>query len=635
MTHWDIEQARELYSINKWGANYFDINAEGEAIVQLQPNHPPLSLYQLSQQFAEHGLSLPVLVRFANILHQQVDRLCNAFQQAMALNQYQANYTAVYPIKVNQQRHVVETICRYGGKRVGLEAGSKAELMALLALEPQDNGLVVCNGYKDQEYIRLALIGQQLGLRPYLVIEKASELDLIISAAQALQIQPLLGVRVRLASLGAGKWQNTGGEKAKFGLAAEQLLQVAERIKAQGWQDQLQLMHFHIGSQIANIRDIQKALREAAQYYAELRNLGLDVKILDVGGGLGVDYDGTQSRSDCSINYSIDEYANNVVYEFANVCLNHNLPQPDLVTEAGRAMTAYHAVLITNITGVESVTDVQSLAPVEDNEPEVLRNLWYSYEHISQRSVREVYHDAVYWLSEAHSLFSHGLLNLPQRAQAEQLYYAICAKVRDFLQQQPSQSKANRAILDELNAKLVDKYFANFSLFQSMPDAWAIDQLFPIMPLHRLHQRPERRATLQDLTCDSDGQFNHYVDGAGVETSMSVHTLKAGETYVLGMFLVGAYQEILGDIHNLFGDTFSVNVIMHADGSYELVNAMEGDTAQDVLNAVNYDADFLRNAYRRRLQKANLTTGQRQDYLRELESGLLRYTYLAVHNVSC
>jgi len=626
---YDIAQSRALYNIEHWSEGYFDINATGEITVSPTPGQPTISLYELAQSFTANGLSLPVLVRFPNILHHRVESLCKAFAHAMQQEDYNANYTAVYPIKVNQQHHVVQEILKAGAGRVGLEAGSKSELMAVLALAPLEGGIVICNGYKDREYIRLALIGQQIGLRTYLVIEKASELELIIEESQNFKVTPRLGVRVRLASIGKGKWQNTGGEKGKFGLSATQVQEVFTRIQEAGLTDSLQLMHFHIGSQIANIRDVQTALREAARYYAELRALGAPIQTIDVGGGLGVDYDGTRSRTACSINYSIQEYANHVLHEFSTLCNALDLPQPDIITESGRAMTAHHAVLITNVIDVEPAPGDEQPEPPTDDEPTIIQDLWHGLTHLNQRSALEAYHDAIYWLSEAHSMFTHGVLNLTQRARAEQLYYATCWQVRNLIQTQ-SHSRASREVLDELNEKLSDKYFGNFSLFQSVPDAWAIDQLFPIVPLHRLNECPDRRATLQDLTCDSDGQFENYVNSEGVNTSLPLHKPLSDQPYLLGIFLVGAYQEILGDMHNLFGDTYSVNVHIKPDGNYELVAPHEGDTVQTMLNYVNFDTGFLRNTYRKRIQAAPLTTEQRQMYLRELDAGLVGYTYLEI-----
>lgn len=620
-----IATARELYNIEHWSNGYFDINAEGDMIVTPLPNQPSINLHELAQTFTAQGLSLPVLVRFSDILHHRVESLCTAFSTAMQQKNYHASYTAVYPIKVNQQHHVVKEILKSGQGRVGLEAGSKPELMAVIALAPAEGGIVICNGYKDREYVRLALIGQQIGLKPYLVVEKASEVQLIIEESQKLGVIPKLGVRVRLASIGAGKWQNTGGEKSKFGLSATQVLDVLNLIRDAGMLDSVQLMHFHMGSQVANIRDVQQALREAARYYAELRAVGAPIQTVDVGGGLGIDYEGTRSRSACSMNYNLEEYANNVVHELAEICAAGNLPQPNIITESGRAMTAHHAVLITNITDVE-YTPRQQPSPPADEAHHILRDLWHSLQHLTQRSALETYHNAAYWLSEAHSMFTHGLLNLEQRAQAEQLYYAIGRKVHELLENSPV--RAHREVVDELDEKLADKYFCNFSLFQSVPDSWAIEQIFPIVPLQRLNEPLNRRATLQDLTCDSDGRFDNYVDSSGIETSLSVHELRANEPYLLGIFLVGAYQEILGDMHNLFGDTYSVNVHLTEDGSYELLDSVEGDTVETMLRYVHLDPSMLRNTYRKRLQTAPLTTEQRQSYLRELEAGLMGYTYL-------
>jgi arginine decarboxylase len=627
MSTWNVAQSRALYNIEHWSGGYFDINPKGEVTVSPIPGQPALNLYELAQSFSTNGLSLPVLVRFPNILHHRVDSLCEAFATAMEQEDYRANYTAVYPIKVNQQHHVVREILSAGNGRVGLEAGSKSELMAVLALAPPDGGIVICNGYKDREYIRLALIGQQIGLRPYLVIEKASEINLIIEESRNFNVVPRLGVRVRLASIGKGKWQNTGGEKGKFGLSAAQVLEAVARIKEADLIESVQLMHFHVGSQVANIHDIHKALREAGRYYAELRALGVPIQTIDIGGGLGIDYDGTHSRSACSINYSIQEYANNVLHDFWDICNALDLPQPDIITESGRAMTAHHAVLITNVIDIEPFPGAVQPEPATADDPTIIQDLWYGLSNLTERSAIEAYHDAIDWLSEAYAMFTHGVLNLSQRARVEQLYYATCWQVRALLQKH-THSRAYREVLQELNQKLVDKYFANFSLFQSVPDAWAIDQLFPIIPLHRLNECPDRRATLQDLTCDSDGQFENYVNSEGINTHLPLVMPNPDEPYLLGIFLVGAYQEILGDMHNLFGDTYSVNVHINPEGSYELVAPLEGDTVQTMLHYVNFETGFLRNTYRKRLQAAPLTTEQRLSYLRELDAGLVGYTYL-------
>lgn len=626
MAQWDIQQARDAYSIPHWGGGYFDVNGDGHLHVRPRRGgaHPGIDLYKLSEEAQAAGLTLPLLVRFSDILHDRVDTLCGAFGEAMQVAGYRGRYTAVYPIKVNQQKSVVQEILRHGDERVGLEAGSKPELMAVLALS-RPGGVIICNGYKDREYIRLALIGRRLGHRVYIVVEKLSELDIVIDESSKLAVAPLLGVRVRLASIGYGKWQNTGGDKSKFGLSAAQTLTAVETLRTAGMLDSLQLMHFHLGSQVANVRDIQRGVREAARYYAELHRLGVDVRCVDVGGGLGIDYEGTRSRSYCSMNYSVQEYANNVIHTLWETCEQAGLPHPDVITESGRAMTAHHAVLITNVIDIEQAPVAEAIAAPGDGEPMIIRDLWQGLQNVSARSALEVYHDAEHWVGEAQSMYTHGVLTLVQRARAEQLFFAICAAVRTFLK---PESRAHREVLDELNEKLADKYFCNFSLFQSLPDVWAIDQVFPIVPLHRLGERPERRAVLQDLTCDSDGRIDHYVDREGIETSLPLHAVRKGEPYLLGVFLIGAYQEILGDMHNLFGDTDAVNVELTDDGGYRLVEPQRGDTVDELLRYVHYAPEDLLASYRRKIAAAELGDAERQSYLDELEAGLRGYTYL-------
>lgn len=626
MTNWTIQEARETYNIAHWGNGYVDTNDRGHLVVRpdRRSDRPGIDLYELAEEIKGAGLTLPVLVRFTDILHDRIDTLCGAFARAMEVDDYRGRFTAVYPIKVNQQRRVVEEILAHGGARVGLEAGSKPELMAVLALADQRGGVVVCNGYKDREYIRLALIGLQLGHRVHIVVEKLSELELVIQEAQNLQVKPLLGVRVRLASIGAGKWQNTGGEKAKFGLSAAQVLRMVNRLTEVGMLDALQLLHFHLGSQIANIRDVQRGLREAARYYAELHRLGARIATVDVGGGLGVDYEGTRSRSFCSMNYSVQEYANNVVHVLWEICAAEGLPHPDIITESGRAMTAHHAVLITNVIDVEQVPG-NGIAPAGDDEPLIIQDLWQALASLSSRSALETYHDAVHWLSEAQAMYTHGVLTLEQRARIEHLYFAICREVRPLLQ---ATTRAQREAVDELNEKLADKYFCNISVFQSIPDVWAIDQIFPIVPLHRLDERPDRRVVIQDLTCDSDGRIDHYVDREGVEATLPLHAIQPGKPYLLGIFMVGAYQEILGDMHNLFGDTDSVNVELLPDGSHRLTQPQRGDTVESVLRYVHFNAEDLLAAYRAKIAAAQFDAERREAALRELEEGLKGYTYL-------
>ena len=627
MSDWTIEHSRELYNIRHWSGGYFDVNPRGH--LEARPHGDSaqaIDLYGLVDELKAEGLKLPVLVRFGDILQDRVRGLCGAFEQAMAVEEYQGGYSAVYPIKVNQQRGVVESIVtsRQGG--VGLEAGSKPELLAVLGLAPKGS-VIVCNGYKDREYIRLALIGRTLGHSVYIVVEKLSELDLAIEESRRLGIAPQLGLRVRLASIGAGKWQNTGGEKSKFGLTASQVLEVVERLETEGMTEALQLVHFHLGSQLANIRDIQNAMREAARYYAEMHRLGVDIRVVDVGGGLGVDYEGTRSRSFCSMNYSLQEYANNVVHSLAEVCREHALPQPHIVSESGRAMTAHHAVLITNVVDTESIPEAPVVAAPTDDDPLILHDMWYNLEALRSgrsRSITESYHDVVNWLAEAQTMYTHGLLGLEQRARSEMLYYATCLQLREQLN--PA-SRNHRIILDELNEKLAHKYFCNFSLFQSLPDVWAIDQIFPVIPIHRLDEAPRRRAVLQDITCDSDGRIDTYVDGEGLETSLPVHDIRPGEPYLLGFFLVGAYQEILGDMHNLFGDTDSVNVEL-SDGGHRLTHPTHGDGVDAVLRYVRIDVAELEQRYRDKIAAAGLSDALREAHLADLVAGLTGYTYL-------
>ncbi len=624
MSDWSIEQARAGYNIAHWGEGYYDINSRGHLCVfPRRDGQHGIDLNEVIDRVHQEGLSLPILLRFNGILHDRVDSLINAFSNAMKSEEYSGNYTAVYPIKVNQQRSVVQELLHRGDNRIGLEAGSKPELMAVLGMI-RNGGMVVCNGYKDREYIRLALIGKALGHRVCIVIEKLSELMLVLEESQAVGVTPLLGLRVRLASLGSGKWQNSGGEKSKFGLSASQVLHAVEWLRSHDLLDSFQMLHFHLGSQVANIRDIQRGAREVARFYAELRQLNVPLSIIDVGGGLAIDYEGTRSRSECSMNYSVAEYANNIVHTLWEVCSEHGLPHPDLISESGRALTAHHAVLVTNVTEVERAPDSGHENPPGVDDPHILHDLWQGLQGVDRRSALEVYHDAVHWLGEAQAMYTHGVLSLAQRARAEEYYFAICRKVLGLLQ--PS-LRAHREAIDELHEKLADKYFCNFSLFQSLPDVWGIDQIFPIVPLQRLTEEPSRRAILQDLTCDSDGRIDRYVDSEGVESSLRVHDIKPGEPYLLGFFLVGAYQEILGDMHNLFGDTDSVNVVQETDGSYRLEGAEHGDTVGDLLRYVHFNPEDLMQAYRDKVAASGLAAAQQQAFLDTLATGLEGYTY--------
>ena len=623
---WDLEQARAAYNIAHWSNGYFDIGERGHLVAcpKADPAGGVIDLHELIGRIRAHGLSTPVLVRFIDILHHRIDVLHGSFTAAMDRLAYRGAYCPVYPIKVNQHRSVVGEILAHGQGRVGLEAGSKPELMAVLGVSDASNRVVVCNGYKDREYIRMALIGRLLGNRVYIVVEKLSELDLVIEESRALGIPPLIGIRVRLASIGKGKWQNTGGEKSKFGLSAPHVLRTVERLREAGMLDSLRMLHFHLGSQIANILDIQRGMQEAARYFAELRAMGAPVDCMDVGGGLGVDYEGTRSRSACSMNYSVEEYAQNVVHTLWEICEQRDLPHPDIITESGRGMTAHHAVLITNVIDIEQAPQ-EEVAPVADDEPQVLHNLYEAYRGCSSRSVVEVYHDAVHWLAVSQDMYTHGLLTLAQRARAEEIYFATCRRVRPLLQ---GSSRSHREILDELNEKLADKFFCNFSVFQSIPDVWAIDQIFPVVPLRRLDERPDCRAVILDITCDSDGRIDYYVDREGIETTLPLHLPAPGDDYPIGIFMIGAYQEILGDMHNLFGDTHSVNVVLDADGGYRLTQPQSGDTVDSVLRYVHFEPQELLERLRAAVATGALDERQRAMCHETLAAGITGYTYL-------
>lgn len=634
MTDWTIAQARATYSMAHWGDGYFDIADNGHVIVRPRRQQgAAIDLPALAEQLQADDLALPVLVRFADILHGRVEELCAAFAGAMTRCAYTADYRAVYPIKVNQQHRVVQEILAVDSDHVGLEAGSKPELMIVLAVAGQlaaaNGGLagatVICNGYKDREYIRLALIGSQLGHAVTIVVENPGELEMIMAESEDLAIKPRIGLRARLASIGKGKWQNTGGEKSKFGLSAAQMLKAVERLRQRDKLDCLQLLHVHLGSQIANLDDVEQGIQEAARFYAELRHLGAPLSTVDVGGGLGIDYEGTRSRSECSMNYSMADYAQTVVSQLKKICSEGQLPEPHIITESGRAMTAHHAVLISNVVDVERIPEDDVPAPHAD-EPSVIKNLRRSLDELEGRALMETYQSVVQQLAQAQRLYITGELNLAQRALAEQLYFNLCRRIQPLLQ---STSSRQHDVLEQLHEKLADKVFANFSVFQSIPDVWAIDQVFPVLPLQRLDEAPTRRAVITDITCDSDGRIDWYVDNEGIESTLPLHAIADDENYLIGIFLVGAYQEILGDMHNLFGDTHSVNVVLDQQGGYQIIEPVSGDNVQQVLRYVNFDADELLGVFRRRLESmAALEANQRQSYLQELEAGLSGYTYL-------
>ena len=629
MSDWSLEHARKTYSIPHWSDGYFDVDAAGRmAALPHGANGPSIALPDVIDAARARGAKLPMLLRFPDILGDRLGALQSAFAQAMDDCEYAGGYTAVYPIKVNQHRGVAGTLAEVGGAGgttrcgFGLEAGSKPELMAVLALS-KPGALIVCNGYKDREYIRLALIGRKLGLETYIVIEKPSELALVMEEATALGVKPGLGVRMRLASLGAGKWQNSGGDKAKFGLSPRQVLDLWKTLRDAGMGDCLELLHFHMGSQISNVRDIANGMREAVRYFVELSKLGAQVRYMDVGGGLGVDYEGTRSRSFCSINYGVAQYALNIVQPLAEACEEHGLNPPRIVTECGRAMTAHHAVLVANVSEVERAPEGR-VPDAHDDEPAVVRHLREIHEELDARPAVELFHEAQHAHAEGLALYALGQIDLVHRARIDDLFYAIAHAVRARL---TYDEKSHRDLLDELNERLVDKYFVNFSVFESMPDVWAIDQVFPIVPIERLDEAPTRRGTIADLTCDSDGKISIYVENEDLDTSMPLHELRSGEAYRLAFFMTGAYQEVLGDIHNLFGDTDAVEVRVEGDG-FAITEQRRGDTTDVMLDYVGYALADVRAAYDAKIAAAQLGGDEARALREALEAGLTGYTYL-------
>lgn len=624
MTQWSTDQARKTYSIPHWADGYFDVDAAGRITVAPQgPGGPVVALPEVVDAARAEGAKLPLLVRFPDILGQRLGKLQAAFAQAQADWNYAGGYTAVYPIKVNQHRGVAGTLASHHGEGFGLEAGSKPELMAVLALS-RPGGLIVCNGYKDREYIRLALIGRKLGLETFIVIEKPSELKLVLEEAKALEVKPGLGVRMRLASLGAGKWQNSGGDKAKFGLSPRQVLDLWKTLRDTEYAACLNLLHFHMGSQISNVRDIANGMREAVRYFVELSALGARISHVDVGGGLGIDYEGTRSRSYYSINYGLGSYAGNIVQPLAEACEEHGLAPPRIVTECGRAMTAHHAVLIANVSEVEQAPEGR-VPDAHDDEPAAVRHLREIHDELDTRPAVELFQEAQHFHAEGLAAYALGQIDLTHRARIDDLFYAIAHGVRARLSHE---EKSHRPVLDELNDRLVDKYFVNFSVFESIPDVWAIDQVFPIVPIERLDERPQRRGIVCDMTCDSDGMVKTYVENESLDSSLPLHAMKPGESYRIGFFLVGAYQEILGDIHNLFGDTDAVEVTCQ-DGTTRITQQRRGDTTDVMLDYVGYSLAELRSAYAQRVAAADLSAERAQELSAALEAGLTGYTYLS------
>ena len=578
----------------------------------------------MATDLVAQGLSLPLLVRFSDILKSRIEKINDCFRRAILDVGYTNQYTTVYPIKVNQQRHVVEEIVEFGKPHgVGLEVGSKPELQAALALSEDTSHIIICNGYKDEEYMRLALMGQRLGHEVFIVLEMMQELDLMLSVSEEMGISPNAGVRVKLNSTSVGKWAESAGEKSKFGLGASQLVQIVDRLKTAGKLECLKLVHCHIGSQIPDIRVFKGALAEVARYYSELHAMGVNITHVDVGGGLGVDYEGSRMPGDSSTNYSIQEYANDIVYILAEACSEAELPTPHIISESGRALTAHHAMLLVEVIDVEHETLAPHIMVNPDQDHQVLQLLADSLAEVSRRSLRELYHDALYARERARELFASGVLTLRDVSRAEGMFRQILTAIFDA-----GSWSTHDDILSEIQEELTDRYFCNFSIFQSLPDSWAIDQLFPIMPIHRLNEEPTRRGTIQDITCDSDGRIETFVGGRKQKASLELHEVKENQPYILGIFLAGAYQEILGDLHNLFGDTNAVHVRLRGEG-YEITDMVKGDTVSNVLKYVAFDPQELVASFRRKVARTQgLSRQDRNTFIAEYMEGLDGYTYL-------
>jgi arginine decarboxylase len=629
---WTIESARTLYNIEGWGIGFFDINEAGHVVVRpdREKEDRELDLYELANDLEEQGVGLPLLLRFSDILRSRIESLNQKFSHAREEYGYVGGYTTVYPIKVNQQRHVVEEIVEFGKTAgVGLECGSKPELQAILGLAEHTDHMIVCNGYKDEEFMRLALMGQKLGHQVFIVLEQLSEVDVLLAAADEIGVTPCAGVRIKLYSEGSGRWAKSGGEKSKFGLSTAQLVKLVDKLKALGRLDILKLIHFHLGSQITDIRYIKAGLQEVSRYYAELRGMGVDITHVDVGGGLGVDYDGSGSTSQASVNYTLQEYADDVVYTLAESCRQHELPMPHIISESGRALTAHHALLLLSVIDVESQAD-NSVPELTEENPTLLHEMAADYtavsKRVSRKRVREVYHDATFDKERAQELFNSGVLTLRDRAIAEQIYLSTIAVVAKIAQRDRDEYSD---IIDDLEATMVDRYFCNFSLFQSLPDSWAIDQLFPIMPIHRLNEEPTRRGTIQDVTCDSDGKIECFIGDRTARPSLELHPFTDGEPYIIGIFLTGAYQEILGDLHNLFGDTNAVHIRLSETKGYEVTDLVHGDTVTEVLAYVQFRASDLLATFRRKVANATVLARQEANtFIADYIAGLEGYTYL-------
>lgn len=629
MRKWRIEDSEELYNINGWGRNYFSINEKGHVVVTPRKNCASVDLKEVLDELQVRDICAPVLLRFPDILDNRIEKISTCFAEASRQYNYSASNFMIYPIKVNQMRQVVEEIVSYGKKfNIGLEAGSKPELHAVLATNIAENALIICNGYKDESYIELALLAQKMGRRIYLVVEKLNELRMIADVAKRIKVRPNIGIRIKLSSTGSGKWSESGGDQSKFGLNSSELLEALDIMERRDLKDCLKLIHFHIGSQINKIRVIKNALREATQFYVQLSKLGFGIEFIDIGGGLGVDYDGTRSSSsESSMNYSIQEYANDAVSAIVDACAKNDLPQPNIINESGRSLTAHHSVLIFEVLETTQLPYWKDSEEINPEADELALELYQIWDKLDNANLFESWHDAQQIREEALDRFSLGMLDLQTRAQVEKLFWSITREVGEIAMNMKHVPEDLRKI-----AKMVpDKYFCNFSLFQSLPDSWAIDQIFPIIPITRLDEKPTRTCTIQDITCDSDGKISNFISPGGTSAALPVHALKPGEPYYIGVFLVGAYQEILGDMHNLFGDTNAVHISVYKD-RYEIDQIIEGETVDEVLDYVQYNPKKLvRNLeswVTASMKEGSITPEEGRDFISTYRSGLFGYTYL-------
>ena len=629
MKKWTIEDSKELYNICGWGTSYFGINDKGDVYVTPCKDNTQIDLRDIMDELALRDINAPVLLRFPDILDNRIEKTASCFQKAKEEYGYKGENIVIYPIKVNQMQPVVEEIISHGKKfNLGLEAGSKPELHAVIAVQAQSDSLIICNGYKDESYIELALLAQKMGKRIFIVVEKLNELDIIEKVAKKLNVKPNIGIRIKLASSGSGKWAESGGDASKFGLTSAELLTALKKIDEMGFHDCLRLIHFHIGSQITKIRRIQTALREAAQFYISLHKMGYNVDFVDCGGGLGVDYDGTRSSSsESSVNYSIQEYVNDCVYTFVDAANKSNIEHPNLITESGRSLSAHHSVLVIDVLETASLPEMPEEFEAKETDHQLVKDLYEIWDNLNPRNMLEDWHDAEQIREEALQLFSHGIVDLKTRAEIEAMYWSVCHEINNLAKHMKHVPEELRG-LDKI---LADKYFCNFSLFQSLPDSWAIDQLFPIMPIQRLNERPTRNATLQDITCDSDGKIANFVTDGHIGNVLPLHPLKKNEPYYLGVFLVGAYQEILGDMHNLFGDTNAAHISVK-DGKYCIDQIFDGETVEEVLDYVQYNPKKLVRQLEQWVTKSvkegKISLDEGKEFLGTYRNGLFGYTYL-------